>query len=105
MLSNRFINVDDLDINLIDRINPFQEAFEILSKQLTAPTLRVIRDAIQEKRITMTPEEAHRLWSFIRNFIQEYGREPEINPDDANETLLAEALIVLKRKMRESQNG
>lgn len=105
LLSNRFINVDDLDINLIDRINPFQEAYEILSKQLTAPTLRVIRDAIQEKRITMTPEEAHRLWSFIRNFIQEYGREPEINPDDANETLLAEALIVLKRKMRESQNG
>lgn len=105
LLSNRFINVDDLNINLIDRINPFQEAYEILSKQLTAPTLRVIRDAIQEKRITMTPEEAHRLWSFIRNFIQEYGREPEINPDDANETLLAEALIVLKRKMRESQNG
>lgn len=105
LLSNRFINVDDLDINLIDKINPFQEAYEILSKQLTAPTLRVIRDAIQEKRITMTPEEAHRLWSFIRNFIQEYGREPEINPDDANETLLAEALIVLKRKMRESQNG
>lgn len=105
LLSNRFINVDDLDINLIDRINPFQEAYEILSKQLTAPTLRVIRDAIQEKRITMTPEEAHRLWSFIRNFMQEYGREPEINPDDANENLLAEALIVLKRKMRESQNG
>ena len=105
LLSNRFINVDDLDINLIDRINPFQEAYEILSKQLTAPTLRVIRDAIQEKRITMTPEEAHRLWGFIRNFIQEYGREPEINPDDANETLLAEALIVLKRKMRESRNG
>ena len=105
LLSNRFINVDDLDINLIDRINPFQEAFEILSKQLTAPTLRVIRDAIQEKRITMTPEEAHRLWGFIRNFIQDYGREPEINPDDANETLLADALIVLKRKMRESQNG
>lgn len=105
LLSNRFINVDDLDINLIDRINPFQEAFEILSKQLTAPTLRVIRDAIQEKRITMTPEEAHRLWGFIRNFIQEYKREPEINPDDANESLLAEALIVLKRKMRESQNG
>lgn len=105
LLSNRFINVDDLDINLIDRINPFQEAYEILSKQLTAPTLRVIRDAIQEKRITMTPEEAHRLWGYIRNFIQDYGREPEINPDDANETLLAEALIVLKRKMRESQNG
>lgn len=105
LLSNRFINVDDLDINLIDRINPFQEAYEILSKQLTAPTLRVIRDAIQEKRITMTPEEAHRLWGFIRNFIQDYGREPDINSADANEVLLAEALIVLKRKMRESQNG
>lgn len=105
LLSNRFINIDDLDINLIDRINPFQNAFEILSKQLTAPTLRVIRDAIQEKRITMTPEEAHRLWGFIRNFIQDYGREPDINSSDANEVLLAEALIVLKRKMRETQNG
>ena len=105
LLSNRFINIDDLDINLIDRINPFQNAFEILSKQLTAPTLRVIRDAILEKRITMTPEEAHRLWGFIRNFIQDYGREPDINSSDANEVLLAEALIVLKRKMRETQNG
>jgi len=104
ILSNRFINVDDLDINLIDKINPFQEAYEILSKQLSAPTLRIIRDAIQEKRITMTPEEAHRLWGYIRNFIQEYGREPELNQTDSNENLLAEALIVLKRKMRESQN-
>ena len=105
LLSNRFINVDDLDINLIDKINPFQDAYEILSKQLTAPTLRVIRDAIQEKRITMPPEEAQRLWEFIRNFVQEYGREPEVTSDDPNEQLLAEALIVLKRKWRESQHG
>lgn len=105
VLSNRFINTDDLDINLIDRINPFQDAYEILSKQLTAPTLRVIRDAIQERRITMTPEEAYRLWEFIQNFMKEYNREPENNPDDANESLLANALIVLKREMRKSQNG
>ncbi|MCI7698552.1 MAG: hypothetical protein MSQ05_04120 [Akkermansia sp.] len=103
-LNNRFIDINDLDINLIDSINPFQEAYEIISRQLTVPTLRVIRDAIQEKRITMTREEALRLWAFISNFIKEYNREPEINSDNANETLLAEALIVLKRAMRESQN-
>jgi hypothetical protein len=34
-MAKKFINIDDLSIDLIDTINPFQEAFEILSKNVT----------------------------------------------------------------------
>lgn len=42
-LANRMINIDKLSINLIDTINPFQRAYEILSKQVDARTLKVIQ--------------------------------------------------------------
>jgi hypothetical protein len=34
-MANQFVNIDDLHIDLIDRINPFQKAFEILSITLS----------------------------------------------------------------------
>jgi hypothetical protein len=49
--SSRFTNIDDLNIDLIDRINPFQQAFEILSKSVTAQVFRVIQEAIAATRI------------------------------------------------------
>jgi hypothetical protein len=42
-LSNRFVNIDHLSIKLIDTINPFQRAYEIMSKSVTAPVLKIIR--------------------------------------------------------------
>ena len=33
-MANKFVNIDDLNIDLIDSVNPFQKAFEILSKSL-----------------------------------------------------------------------
>ena len=41
-IANRFINIDKLSINLIDGINPFQRAYEVLSKTVDAPTLKII---------------------------------------------------------------
>ena len=41
-MADKFINIDDLHIDLIDRINPFQKAFEILSKSVTTKVLKVI---------------------------------------------------------------
>ena len=55
---NRFINLDDLSINLIDSINPFQRAYEILSKSLTPEVLHTIQYEIESKREDMTKEEA-----------------------------------------------
>ena len=57
-MAGRFINIDDLSIDLIDSINPFQKAYEIISKDVNAPTLKVIQDCIAATRIQMTDEEA-----------------------------------------------
>lgn len=58
-MSSKFINLDDLDINLISEINPFQRAYEVISKSLTPETLRTIQYAIEDKRCEkITDEEA-----------------------------------------------
>ena len=31
-MAGRFVNIEDLHIDLIDQVNPFQKAFEVLSK-------------------------------------------------------------------------
>ena len=53
-MANRFVNIDDLNIDLIDSINPFQKAFEVLSKSLDKKTFKVIQNCIEETRINMT---------------------------------------------------
>lgn len=58
-LADKFINLDDLSINLIGGINPFQRAYEVISKSLTPEILRTIQYAIEEKRSEkLTNEEA-----------------------------------------------
>lgn len=58
-LADRLVNLDDLSINLIGEINPFQRAYEVISKALTPETLRTIQYIIEEKRSEkLTSEEA-----------------------------------------------
>lgn len=99
--SSRFINIDDLHIDLIDRINPFQQAFEILSKSVTTNVLQLIQQAIEASRIQMTDEEALILWPKIKNFVQNNnGNQPNINSIDPLERRLAEAIIYLHNQRR-----
>lgn len=46
-MAGSFVNIDDIHIDLIDTINPFQKAFEILSKSVTAQVLRLIDEHVQ----------------------------------------------------------
>jgi len=58
-IANKFVNLNDLDINLIAGINPFQRAYEVVSKSLTPETLRTIQYVIEDKRSEhLTDEEA-----------------------------------------------
>jgi len=57
-LADKFINIDELSIDLIDEINPFQKAFEILSKSVTTDVLKLIQESIETTRIQMDFEEA-----------------------------------------------
>ena len=96
-MAGQFINIDDLSIDLIDSINPFQRAYEILSKDVNAPTLKVIQDCIAATRIQMTDEEAILLFPKVKAFVQEKGRPPNINALDPLEQRMAQALIFIQK--------
>ncbi|HAT7045806.1 TPA: DEAD/DEAH box helicase [Legionella pneumophila] len=101
-MAGQFINIDDLHIDLIDRINPFQKAFEILSKSVTVQVFRIIQEAIEATRIQMTDEEAILLWPKIKSFVQNNNeKKPDINSIDPLERRLAEALIYIQNQRRQ----
>ena len=103
-MAGKFVNIEELNIDLIDSINPFQRAFEVLSKNVTARLLKVIGDTIEAQRIQMTDEEAVILYrDKIGAFIKSHQREPNINATDPLEKRMAEALIYLKNKKRQQQ--
>ena len=100
-MAGTFVNIDDLHIDLIDRINPFQEAFEILSKTVTSRVLKVIKDTIDSTRIQMTEEETLILWPKIQSFVKNSGgKKPDINSIDSLERRMAEAIIFLQNERR-----
>ncbi len=107
-LADKFINIQDLSIDLIDSINPFQKAYEILSKQVTPQVLKSIQEGIEATRIKMDFEEANFLWPKIQSFVIEYNRQPNINANDYEEKRMAQAIIYLKnqkRKMSTNDKG
>ncbi|WP_339697198.1 DEAD/DEAH box helicase [uncultured Roseivirga sp.] len=106
-MADTFINIDDIHIDLIDKVNPFQKAFEILSKSVTTKVLRVIQDTIQATRIKMDFEEAKILWPKVQEFVKMYSREPSIASNDPLEVRMAECIIYLKeeKRKRASANG
>ena len=97
-LTEGFVNIEELDIELIDKVNPFQEAFEILSKSVDTKLLKVIRDTIEAGRIQMTDEEACILYNKTGSFMEKYGREPDIKSSDAKEKRMGEAIAYLRNK-------
>lgn len=101
LMAGRFVNIEELHIDLIDTVNPFQGAFEILSKSVTKQVLGLIQDAIATTRIEMSEEEALILWPKLNAFVRDKGRTPEITSGDQLEQRLAEARLLLQRQARE----
>lgn len=95
-LANRFVKIDELDINLIDSINPFHHAFEVISKKVGADTFKIIQDTIAGNRIDMKVEDALALWPQVKAFrVAHNGAMPSLHTDDKNEKLLAQAYAFL----------
>lgn len=102
----RFVmDVKELDIDLIDRINPFGEAFAILSKTMDEERLKQVAATIAGKRIILTPEEARDLAKRALKFKQERGRLPSITSSDAWEKRMAEGVAFLARMKTEAARG
>ena len=99
----KFINVRDLDIDLIDRINPFEAAFSVLAKAMDEKLLRQVQASISAKRATITIEEARELAKRARDFKIERGRLPDITSPDAWEKRMAEGVAVLARHVAEER--
>ncbi len=96
-IANTFINLDKLDINLIKTINPFQRAYEIMSNEIDAPVLKVIQDAIADKKINMDIDEAKKIYlTMFQEWRKEHGDHPSLQSPDANERRMAEAIRILK---------
>ncbi|MGQ4879207.1 DEAD/DEAH box helicase [Billgrantia sp. LNSP4103-1] len=100
-IGEKFVNIEHLNIDLINQINPFQGAYEILSKALTAPVLKTIQDTVVGNRTQMTEEEAVILWPKIQAFAKEHGRAPSVHSDDHMEVRYAEALAYIQKQKRE----
>lgn len=99
-MADQFVNLDDLHIDLIDQVNPFQRAFEVLSKSVDTKVLKVIQETIHATRIKMDFEEAKILWPKIQEFVKTYQKEPNVNSNDPLERRMAECLIYLKEEKR-----
>lgn len=97
-IANRFINIDKLSINLIDTINPFQRAYEVLSKSVDAPTLKIIQDTIAEQKFDLTLEQAIMIFKGpLKEYVKEHdGKVPDIHHPDPKVREMAAALQMIK---------
>lgn len=91
------MDVRDLDIDLIDRINPFGEAYAILAKSMSENSLKQVEAAITARRTTISPEEARELAKRAVKFKRERGRVPSLTSQDPWEKRMAEGAAAFVR--------
>lgn len=103
-ITNKFVNLNDIDINLIAEINPFQRAYEVVSKSLTPEVLRTIQYVIEDKRSEkLTDEEAILLFTkYLPKWREENpGKtKPEITDGDPLARRIAMAIEHLRQLKR-----
>lgn len=104
-MTDKFVNIEDLNIDLIDSINPFQKAYEVLSKELNAPVLRLIQESIDAKRIKFDEDELKFIWPKVEAFFTEFGKAPDEKSTDPIEKRMGEAVIYMRDLKRGRLNG
>lgn len=99
----KFVNVRDLDIDLIDRINPFDAAYAVLAKAMDEKVLRQVQTSIAAKRVAIPLDEARDLAKRALLFKNERSRAPDINSPDAWERRMAEGVAALARHLAQQK--
>jgi len=99
------MDVRELDIDLIDRINPFSQAYAILAKAMSEASLKQVAGVIAAKNTSMSLEDARSLAQRALKFKQDRGRLPAITAADPFEKLMAEAIAYLARMKAEAARG
>ena len=91
------MDVRELDIDLIDRINPFDAAYAVLAKAMDEKTLRQVQASIAAKGVRIPIEKARELANRALQFKRERGRLPDITSQDVWEKQMAEGVAALAR--------
>ncbi|AXR12893.1 DEAD/DEAH box helicase [Pseudomonas aeruginosa] len=99
------MDVRELDIDLIDRINPFSEAYAILAKTMSEESLKQVAAVIGAKRTRLTPEEAKDLAVRAVKFKKDHGRVPSLTAQDPWERSMAEGAAAFMRFKKEGRYG
>jgi superfamily II DNA or RNA helicase len=99
------MDVRDLDVDWIDSINPFSEAYAILSKAMTEQSLKAMAEVISGKKPNLSLDEARELARRALKFKNERGRLPDIKSADPWEQRMAEGIAYLTRIKAEERNG
>ena len=99
------MDVRELDIDLIDRINPFGEAYAILAKSMSADRLKQVQEVIAARGSTLTLDEARELAKRALRFKQEKGRLPSLTATDPWEKRMADGVAFLQQKAKESKSA
>ncbi|MGY0635125.1 DEAD/DEAH box helicase [Luteimonas sp. A478] len=99
----KFFNVRDLDIDMIDRINPFEAAYSVLARAMDEKVLRQVQASISAKRVKIPIDEARNLARRALAFKTEKGRLPDINAADPWEKRMAEGVAALARYQAEAR--
>jgi Pseudomurein-binding repeat len=95
--------VKELDIDLIDRVNPFGEAYAILAKTMSEDSLKQVAAAIAARHTNLSPEEAKDLAVRASRFKKERGRLPSLTAQDPWEKRMAEGAAAFMRFKRDGR--
>lgn len=100
------MDVRDLDIDMIDRINPFGAAYAVLAKSMSEATLKQVASVIERRKVNISYEEARDLAKRALEWKQQRGRIPEITSQDPFEKRLAEGIAALQKyRAQQASNG
>lgn len=104
LMGDKFLAVEDLNINLIASINPFQKAYEVISREVDADLLKVIQGQVRAMQSDMDIEEAKELLPRIIEFKQTHGHSPQPDSVDNIEHRLAIAEAKLVQWAQQKRN-
>lgn len=102
--TRKFLDVQNLDIDLIDKVKPFSAAYAVLSKTMTESRLREIEAYLNTKRIQFTPEEARLYAERAVQFKKSHNRLPDIkSTNDPWEVRLAQGVMAYHKYRAEGK--
>lgn len=99
------LEVRDLNVDLIDRIDPFEAAYAVIGRSMNEGTLKQVQAIISAKKVKISEAEARDLAKRAVQFKKERGRTPDINSQDPWEKRMAEGVAALARYVAQAKNG